>query len=338
MDLFASVLCLLSYGANVFASGPLDSEIGTDPSLPVPLEDDSSRADLFRQVVDQKQRAQHTPMPDSTMDQLNPFDLRGQSGSFMFPRDAIYDVSQAKPRTNSIFGIDISHHTNPDIPFRALQESKVAFLYAKATQGITFKDSLFSMFWKTLDELPPKYKIHRGAYHFLTANEDAATQAGTFLKFLSANGGLKPTDMPPVLDLEWETYKRKPIDLWKGHDPDRIVQKAVTWLTIVKQKTGRTPILYTSYSWWRERGIQDKRLFAELDKGHYKIWIADYSDFARSLEVPAVPPNTPWILWQFTDRARLPQNYKHGVDATIFNGLSTKFYQDFGVANFSDAQ
>jgi len=98
----------------------------------------------------------------------------------------------------------VSHYTKPNIPLHALRESQISFVYANSTQGVLHKDGQFSFFWKALDELPHKKKVRRGAYHLLTAHEDAAAQAGTLLKLLTANGELTSTDMPPVLDLEWD--------------------------------------------------------------------------------------------------------------------------------------
>lgn len=317
----------------------LPKELGTDPNLLLPLDDESSRSDLFSLIEESRRMittkgAEGHAAPNSPMSKQDPFDLRGKSGQFVFPFDALYDGSKVKSRGNSLFGIDISHHTDPKVPFPHLSESKVSFVYAKATQGTRFKDGAFSSFWKALEALPNDKKVHRGAYHFLTAGQDPADQAATFLKFISANGGLKITDMPPVLDLEWETYKNKPEDQWKGHEPDQIVQKALTWLRIVKQETGRTPLLYTSYAWWRERGIQDQILFDQLRNGNYGIWIADYSRSSRAIEMPELPSGAPWALWQFTNKAKLPKNYNYGVDATIFKGTEQQFYEIFGLASF----
>lgn len=234
-----------------------------------------------------------------------------------------------------MFGIDISHHVDPKVPFQTLMSSKVSFVYAKATQGTRFKDGKFGSFWKTLGDLPQENKIHRGAYHFLTADHDPEAQAATFLKFIASHGGLQNTDMPPVLDLEWEIYNQGAEDKWKSLTPDQIVPKALVWLKLIKEETGRTPLLYTSYVWWRERGIPDSKL-DELIGDNYGIWIADYSLSGRAVEVPKVPSGKPWALWQFTDKAQLPSPYRQGLDATIFKGTEDRFYELFGVKKFQN--
>jgi lysozyme len=125
----------------------------------------------------------------------------------------------------------------------------------------------------------------------LTADHDPEAQAATFLKFIAAHGGLQDTDMPPVLDLEWEIYNQGAEDKWKSYTPKEIVHKALVWLQRVKEETGRTPLLYTSYTWWRERGIPDSAL-DQLLKEDYGIWIADYSLKGRAKEVPKFPSGT----------------------------------------------
>lgn len=333
-------LCVALVLTSSFAAAQVAKELGTDPDKLEPLQDEVSRKALFSLIKARRasgsnsmggsksQTAQHKLGQGGETEQLN-----GQVGPFTFPNDAQFDGLATNPRTNSIFGIDISHYADADLPFRQLFTSKVSFVYVKGTQGTKFKDGKFVSFWKALDDLPPDKKVHRGAYHFLTAGQDASGQAATFLKFIEANGGFLPTDMPPVLDLEWKKYTNKSRDAWTGQAPDQILEKARTWLQIVKEETGRVPLLYTSYVWWRERGIPDSALDQLLNDG-YGIWIADYSKSDRAVEVPKLPAGTRWALWQFTDSARLPEPYKKGVDATIFKGTEDQFYEKFGLSRF----
>lgn len=156
-----------------------------------------------------------------------------------------------------------------------------------------------------------------------------------FSTFIAANGGLQDTDMPPVLDLELEIYNQGAEDKWKSCTPEQIIPKALLWLKVVKDETGRTPLLYTSYVWWRERGIPDSTL-DQLLNDDYGIWIADYSLSGRAVEVPEFPSGKPWALWQFTDKAKLPSPYRQGLDATIFKGTEDRFYELFGVKKFQN--
>lgn len=184
------------------AAAQLSMDVGTEPNQLEPLTNESSRGVLFSRIKGMREEEIMAGPDDETKQ------LIGKSGRFVFPFDARFDGSETKPRKNSMFGIDISHHVDPKVPFQTLLSSKVSFVYAKATQGTRFKDGKFGSFWKTLGDLPQENKIHRGAYHFLTADHDPEAQAATFLKFIASHGGLQNTDMPPVLDLEWEIYNQ----------------------------------------------------------------------------------------------------------------------------------
>jgi lysozyme len=207
----------------------------------------------------------------------------------------------------------------------------VTFVYAKVSQGVTGKDAKFAEFWKRLGKLQKGHEVHRGAYHFLSSSTDAIAQANTFLTLLEQNGGLAATDMPPVLDLEWDSRRTDPTDQWKNHTADQILDKTMKWLEHVQKKTGRAPLVYTNSVWWRER-IGSEQKFAAL-KG-FPIWIADYSTSARAVEVPRVPNKTPWALWQFTDGALVGTTFKNGLDANIFKGSKKDFHAAFKVSPF----
>src|SRR5262249_40956567 len=133
------------------------------------------------------------------------------------------------------------------------QSQKVSFVYAKATQGTRYRDPTFDYHWRTLGEK----KISRGAYHFMSADEEPIEQADNFLEKLEDSGKLLAADLPPCLDLESDVRKDRAKrwivtdtgeirDFWLGQDPDDIIQKVLKWLKHVEEKTGRTPIIYTS--------------------------------------------------------------------------------------------
>jgi lysozyme len=128
---------------------------------------------------------------------------------FSFPADA---------RPDSIFGVDVSHHNFDRCKCKANWEkaasSKVVFAYIKATQGTRYVDPTFKDNWSNLTSS----NIHRGAYHFLSSDGDALEQARHFVESVRAAGGVRPADMPPSLDVEWETMASRWIfgqTLWR---------------------------------------------------------------------------------------------------------------------------
>ena len=318
MDLSISTVltCILAAG-NAFGA-PNDSQKspGSTDAAWIDLKDEPSRSDLFEAYVIPKTRG---PSPIQTRQ----FDLRGE---FSFPRHALYDGNE--PRANSIFGIDISHHNGSSFDFGLLRQQEIRFVYMKASQGVRFRDPVFIDHWKAIGVLQQSLAIRRGAYHFLSAQADPVEQANSFLALLDLAGGLKPSDMPPVVDLEWDVARPNTPDRWLGQRPSDIVQKALIWLSHVKAKTGRAPMLYTSLAWWRERGIPESEIakFSE-----FPLWIADYSESRRAIERPPTPGGARWHVWQFTDRARLSVGYpaNRGIDANIFHGTSDQFITAF---------
>lgn len=251
-------------------------------------------------------------------------------GPFRYPNDALYDAIEKKERTDSIFGVDLSHYTSSKFPFPSLRRKEVKFAYLKATQGTGFKDGKFTQFWDQLDKLPKHQQVHRGAYHFLSAQKDAAAQAATYLKFLTAHGGLKKTDMPPVMDLEWDKPNVKGKDRWEDKTPDQIIAATRTWLELVEKSTGRKPMIYTSLAWWRARvGADRLKEFAA-----YPMWIADYSRTARATEAVKMPAGTALALWQYTESATMAAGFEGDFDSNIFKGTAAHFYKAFDVVPF----
>ncbi|WFU50708.1 GH25 family lysozyme [Sinorhizobium terangae] len=283
------------------------------------LKDDVSRQTLFIDEVIPAKLAEEKDNPSAPKDFALPKE-------FVFPDDAKFDKVEKKARGDVIFGIDVSHWTG-NIKFHNLALQEVDFVYVKATQGTKFKDGMFGKYWADLGKLDGDKKVYRGAYHFLTANDDVVEQANRFVEFLALHGGIGAGDMPPCLDLEWDRTSTNP-DRWAGQDAAKIIEKARTWLEIVEQKTKRTPIIYTARSWWKSRKI-DEKLLTKLDR--YHIWIADYSTSHKAVEKPAIINGKTQKLWQFADDANVTTGYKSGLDANIYYGTRASFEQDFGI-------
>ncbi len=313
----ASVAIVLSVLATPSLSQALDKEADWDV-----LTDDASRQVLFEEMI----------KPVREEEDGTPIDF-GIPREFLFPVDAEKDRTKEQvggdypARTNVVFGIDISHHTG-NIKFATLYEQKVRFVYAKATQGVRFKDGDFGDFWKRLGELPDDRPVYRGAYHFLTAKGSAADQAKSFLAYLKLHGGLEAGDLPPVMDLEWDRSSSNP-DQWKGHE-DEIIAKTLEWLRLVEEGTGRVPVIYTARSWWKERGL-DEADFAQFDR--YPIWIADYSKSHKAKEKPFLINDRVQTMWQFADDSQLTSGYRGSLDANIFYGSIDDFRSAFGIPN-----
>ena len=207
---------------------------------------------------------------------------------FLFPNDVLSDSIRNVARDKVLFGVDVSHHDYDDhgkLPITKLLDQKVDFVYAKATQGINYKDPKFPEYWDELGKLQAGQRPLRGAFHFLDALDDAKQQAKRFVEYVNLHGEIRANDMPPCLDLEWDKRRLGDPDRWTNQSADEILAKTLAWLQETKALTGRTPLVYTSAQWWRERHIPNEKIGLLKD---YPIWIADYSKSGKASEKPAV--------------------------------------------------
>jgi lysozyme len=112
----------------------------------------------------------------------------------------------------------------------------------------------------------------------------------------------------------------KPKDFWKGTDGKVILERTREWLRTVKERTGKTPILYTNQAWWNERMNGVGTIEAALPE--YPVWISDLSSKGLKVEDPYLYKGK-YRLWQFSftataDKGGLPPGKK--VDADVFQG------------------
>lgn len=268
----------------------------------VPLTNELSRSELLRM---------HMPQDPKAVPRI-----------FRFPQDTL---SAAGRRT---FGLDISHHNPSNIPFHQLRDKNIHFVYMKATQGVTHKDQKFGHFWNSIGNLPAHLKVARGAYHFLSAlsSSDPELQAERFVAYVNLNGGFEADDLPPVMDLEWDKASPSSPDRWANYTPAQIVSKALKFLIRVEELTGKTPMIYVSRAWWRERRIPESEIarFAR-----YRLWIPDYSRATLENENPRGPNGVIPDLWQFTDSSRITGGPSANLDANMFDGPPDEFLEIF---------
>lgn len=188
-------------------------------------------------------------------------------------------------------GIDVSDHQGA-VDWAAVSGAGIQFALAKATEGEDFIAKTFAANWAGMQDTG----IVRGAYHFFRPVDDPQVQADHFLHTVQ----LGPSDLPAALDLEARD----------SVDPGTIVLRAGEWLDIVRNATGRTPLVYTSPSFWETLGAP--RGFSD-----YPLWIAHYG---RSS--PTIPRGwSTYTLWQYTSTGSI-SGIRGNVDLNIFNGSS----------------
>ncbi|MHB2016489.1 MAG: glycoside hydrolase family 25 protein [Candidatus Xenobia bacterium] len=186
------------------------------------------------------------------------------------------------PEENQADFADVSGHQK-GIDWKKYADSGRKLAITKATEGDNWSDATTATYRHGMAQ----NHLECGLYHFAgsTIQGKIASPKTEADYFLNTVGKLGPLEFP-VLDFERS---------W-GMSPAKQVKWINQWMTIVHEKTGKTPWLYAP-----------EYILKHLD-GHqltkWPLWIADYSS-----SDPQHPPSSDWpslAAWQYTDRARIP--------------------------------
>ena len=181
----------------------------------------------------------------------------------------------------SLWGIDVSNH-QATANLSAVKAAGCAFVFVKATEGLTYTDSAYSSFRAKAAQ----FGLPLGAYHFARP-QPGRTGAQEAAHFLSVHTQ-RPGDLPPVLDLEDTKLS-----------PAATVAFALDWLNTVQKATGVRPIVYT-YT-----GFARANLGGGTGLAQYPLWLADYR--SSTTNAPSAPgPWSSWAIWQHTSTATVP--------------------------------
>ena len=177
----------------------------------------------------------------------------------------------------TVNGIDVSLFQGT-VNWSEVKASDIVFAFAKATQGNTFIDPQFAINWQGMKAAG----LLRGAYHFYESMDDPVSQAQNFIR---AVGGLDPTDLPPVLDIE---------SFGGAYGSTDLVTNVQTWLDTVEKALDRTPMIYTNHVFW------DMHMNSQF--GRYPLWIAEYRP-----RPPTLPAGwSAWTFWQSSETLTTP--------------------------------
>ena len=189
-------------------------------------------------------------------------------------------------------GVDVSHYDGT-IDWAAAHGAGIAYAFMKATESNNFVDPQFAANWKNAGA----NGVIRGAYHFFRASVDATAQADYFVQ----NAGIPAAgDLPLTIDLE----------TLDGVAAATVAQDALTFLARVQQKSGRTPIVYTSASFLSSIG-------SPTGFGAYTLWVANWQ--VSCPKIPG-PPWSDWTFWQDSSTGTVAGIPATAVDTDQFNG------------------
>lgn len=236
------------------------------------------------------------------------------AGALGAPAATAAPVPADRPRPTAIHGQDVSGWQGR-IDWGKQKAAGSRFAYVKATEGRSFRSSEFSQQYRGAGEAG----LVRGAYHFARPDSgDPVEQADFFLD----NGGGWSDDgrtLPGLLDLEG--YHGIPLDY--GLSRQEMREWIYAFSTRYRDQTGRRPVIYTNYFWWRD-------VVGNWTPVNSPLHLAAY----RTAEPDLVPGRWPtWQLWQYSDQGPFAgdSNVWHGTEKQFERFVSAKDYDVEGI-------
>ena len=249
-----------------------------------------------------------------------------------------------------IHGTDVSRWQHPNdkpIDFVKKYEAGMRFVFIKASDTRETAD-LLALKYAAMDHHAAQAAgLYTGFYHYAVLpdvaspeeiKQDALAQAQKVVWRLASMGGYSDRDLPYALDLENKCVRysstgacqkyatRSAVTLW-----------ATTFLASLKEKTGRTPILYSYPSFLEGSMVRTPEL------AQYPLWLAQYGiDPANPINQPGLKSggcyvhswtgancDSQWTVWQYSSCGIAP---KYGVpgnrlDLNVFRGTPSSFLE-----------
>jgi lysozyme len=192
--------------------------------------------------------------------------------------------------------IDIYHGNSID--FAATKAAGIIAIIHKATQGTDVRDSQYLQRKQQAKEMGFLW----GAYHFSTG-ASVADQVHNFLSYA------RPED-DELISLDWE-----PSD-----GPDMTLDQARHFVQMIKDETGRWPVVYGGSLLRESIGHQPDSVLSNCP-----LWYVRYADAPIGIPTQVWPTYT---LWQYTDGNSGPQPRTTpgapGSDRNLYQGTTAQ--------------
>jgi GH25 family lysozyme M1 (1,4-beta-N-acetylmuramidase) len=190
-------------------------------------------------------------------------------------------------------GVDVASYQHPGgapIDWQAVRDAGHSFAFIKATENANYTNPYFAADWTAAGNAG----LYRGAYHFARPALPLSTAVDQARYFVSRTGSMTgPLDLPGVLDLETTG----------GLGQSDLAAWTRSWLAEVQRLTGKAPIVYVGYYFWRDNVGNPSDIGA-----NYRLWLPSYpSDPNSTTFRPLVPAGwSTWTFWQYTSTGTVP--------------------------------
>ena len=195
---------------------------------------------------------------------------------------------QCEDTCSHIHGIDISHYQGNIFWETIGDNTKMAYVYLKATEGSGNIDATF----ERNIQMATSHGLKVGSYHFYRPRIDQRQQLINFRSQCLP----REQDLIPMIDIETTG----------GLSTDVFCDSLFYFLDLVEEVYHQKPLLYTY------RNFYNKHLLGKIDD--YKIMIAMYTD-----EEPVLADDRDITMWQYTGKGRIP-GISGYVDKSRFMG------------------
>ena len=195
---------------------------------------------------------------------------------------------QCEDTCSHIHGIDLSHYQGNVFWHVVGDNTNMAYVYLKATEGGDRIDATFERNIK----MAQQHGLRVGSYHFYRPRTDQQRQLLNFRSQCLPG----EQDLIPMIDIETTG----------GLTTDEFCDSLFYFLDLVEEAYRQKPLLYTG------RNFYNKHLQGKVDD--YKLMIAMYTD-----EEPVLADGRDITMWQYTGRGRI-DGVNGYVDKSRFMG------------------
>ena len=173
-----------------------------------------------------------------------------------------------------VHGIDLSHYQGQVFWETVGENTKMAYVYLKATEG---GDRIDSYFERNID-LAHRYGLKVGSYHFYRPKTPQEVQLRNFMTQCLPG----EQDLIPMVDVE--TTANLPVE--------EFCDSLQKFLHLMEGAYRQKPLVYTY------RNFYNEHLVGQLSE--YHLMVAMYAD-----EPPVLADKRDYIIWQYTCKGRI---------------------------------
>ena len=181
---------------------------------------------------------------------------------------------QCEDTCQHVHGIDLSHYQGEVFWETVGENTKMAYVYLKATEG---GDRIDEMYERNIN-LAHRYGLKVGSYHFYRPKTEQIKQLENF-KTQCLPG---EQDLIPMIDIETK----------QGLNTEEFCDSLMKFLTLVEEAYKQKPLLYTGTNFY------NKYLQGKIDD--YQLMIAQYTE-----REPVLADERDFTLWQYTGKGRI---------------------------------